>query len=102
MAQHIERQGFSISQLIAELPQYAMLKTKFTVPKEKLAPALAAIRARWPDAKTNALDGLRVDGPDWWLHVLASNTEPIVRVIAEAPTEPEAQRLCREAGELLG
>ena len=91
-----------LSQLIAELPQYAMLKTKFTVPKEKLAPALAAIRARWPDAKTNALDGLRVDGPDWWLHVRASNTEPIVRVIAEAPTEPEAQRLCREAGELLG
>ena len=91
-----------LSQLIAELPQYAMLKTKFTVPKEKLAPALAAIRAHWPDAKTNALDGLRLDGPDWWLHVRASNTEPIVRVIAEAPTEPEAQRLCREAGELLG
>ena len=91
-----------LSQLIAELPQYAMLKTKFTVPREKLAPALAAIRAHWPAAKTNTVDGLRLDGPDWWLHVRASNTEPIVRVIAEAPTEPQAERLCQEAGELLG
>jgi len=90
-----------LSQLVADLPQYSMLKTKFTVPKEKLAPALARIQANWPEAKTNSLDGLRLDGPDWWLHVRASNTEPIVRVIAEAPTEPEAQALCRAAGELL-
>jgi len=91
-----------LSQLVAEFPQYAMLKTKFTVAKEKLAPALAAIRAHWPDARTDALDGLRLDGPDWWLHVRASNTEPIVRVIAEAPTEVRAAELCREAGALLG
>ena len=90
-----------LSQLIAELPHYAMLKTKFTVPREKLAPALAAIRGHWPEATTNGLDGLRLDGPDWWLHVRASNTEPIVRVIAEAPTEAEAMRLCAQAGGLL-
>ena len=91
-----------LSQLVAELPQYAMLKTKFTVPREKLSRALAAIRDRWPDARTDTIDGLRLDGPDWWLHVRASNTEPIVRVIAEAPTESRAAELCREAGELLG
>ena len=91
-----------LSQLVAELPQYSMLKTKFTVPKVKLAPALEAIRSHWPDAKTDTVDGLRLDGPNWWLHVRASNTEPIVRVIAEAPTSARAEELCREAGELLG
>ena len=91
-----------LSLLIAELPQYAMLKTKFTVAKSQLVAALAAIQARWPEAKTNTIDGLRLDGPDWWLHVRASNTEPIVRVIAEAPTEAHANQLCHDAGELLG
>lgn len=90
-----------LSQLVAELPQYAMLKTKFTVAKADLPAALERIRNHWPQARTDSLDGLRLDGPDWWLHVRSSNTEPIVRVIAEAPTETEAARLCSEAGELL-
>ena len=91
-----------VSQLVAELPRYAMLKTKFTVPKERLPAALAAMRARWPDAAENTLDGLRLDGPDWWLHARASNTEPVVRIIAEAPTEVRAKELCEVAGKLLG
>lgn len=90
-----------VSQLVAELPQYAMLKTKFTVPKEKLQPALDAMRAKWSDATANTIDGLRLDGPDWWLHARASNTEPVVRIIAEAPSEAQAKELCAEAGELL-
>jgi phosphomannomutase len=90
-----------VSQLVAELPKYAMLKTKFTVPKEKLHPALDAMRAKWPDATANTVDGLRLDGPDWWLHARASNTEPVVRIIAEAPTEEQAGELCKLAGEML-
>jgi phosphomannomutase len=90
-----------VSHLVADLPRYAMLKTKFTVPKEKLPAALAAMRAKWPDVTENTLDGLRLDGSDWWLHARASNTEPVVRIIAEAPTEEQAKELCREAGELL-
>lgn len=91
-----------VSQLVAELPRYAMLKTKFTVPKERLQAALAAMRAQWPDAAENTLDGLRLDGPDWWLHARASNTEPVVRIIAEAPTEARAKELCEVAGKMLG
>jgi phosphomannomutase len=48
------------------------------------------------------LDGLRVDWADRWVHVRGSNTEPIVRVIAEAPTLEQAKTLCRETGALLG
>jgi phosphomannomutase len=89
------------SQLVAELPRYAMLKTKYEVPREKLPAALAALKARWPDARVNAEDGLRLDGPDWWLHVRGSNTEPVVRVIAEAPTEQRTRELCDEAGKVV-
>jgi phosphomannomutase len=93
--------GQKLSELVASLPAYAMLKTKYTVPKEKLASALTAVEKRWPDAKVNRIDGLRLDWPDRWVHVRASNTEPAVRVIAESPSEAETKRLCDEAAACL-
>ena len=53
------------------------------------------------EAKANRIDGLRLDWPDRWLHVRPSNTEPIVRVIAEAPTLAGAAGLCKEVGGML-
>jgi phosphomannomutase len=94
-------EGKPFSRLVAELPPYRMLKTKYEVPREKLAGALEAIRGRWPDARVNTDDGLRLDGADWWVHVRGSNTEPVVRVIAEAPTEDRARELCDEAGKVV-
>ena len=90
-----------LSQLVAELPRYAMLKTKVMVTPTQLLAGLGKLREHWPDAAMSTLDGLRLDGPDWWLHARASNTEPIVRVIAEAPTEQQAKELCDMAGGLL-
>jgi phosphomannomutase len=94
-----ERKPFS--QLVAELPKYAMLKTKYEVPRDKLPAALAALESRWPDARVNREDGLRLDGPDWWLHVRGSNTEPVVRVIAETPTPERTRELCDIAGAVV-
>jgi phosphomannomutase len=94
-------EGKPLSRLVAELPQYAMLKTKFAVARDRLPEVLAALQSRWPEATANPLDGLRLDGPDWWLHVRPSNTEPVVRVIAEAPTAERARQLCDEAAGLL-
>jgi phosphomannomutase len=94
-------EGKPFSQLVAELPRYAMLKTKFTVPREKLSTALESLQERWPDARVNTDDGLRLDGADWWLHVRGSNTEPVVRVIAEARTAEHAQQLCEAAGAVV-
>jgi phosphomannomutase len=94
-------EGQPLSKLVADLPQYTMLKTKFAVPRDRLAGVLAALEAKWPGAAVNRLDGLRLDGPDWWLHVRPSNTEPVVRVIAEATTAERAEQLCHEAGALV-
>jgi phosphomannomutase len=90
-----ERKPFS--QLVAELPRFAMLKTKYTVSRENLPSALDALERHWPDARVNREDGLRLDGLDWWLHVRGSNTEPVVRVIAEAPTPEQSRELCDTA-----
>ncbi|MEZ6070672.1 MAG: hypothetical protein R3C10_10465 [Pirellulales bacterium] len=48
------------------------------------------------------MDGLRLDWPGKWLLVRASNTEPIVRAIAEAPDRCEAERLCHAVEEAVG
>jgi phosphomannomutase len=93
--------GKNLSELVAGLPAYAMLKTKYTVAKDKLAGALDAIAKRWPDAKADRRDGLRLDWADRWVHVRPSNTEPVVRVIAESPTEAETKKLCDDAAACL-
>jgi phosphomannomutase len=93
--------GKTLSQLVAELPAYSIVKDKYRLDGERLPMLFAALEQRWPEAKANRLDGLRLDWPDRWVHVRPSNTEPIVRVIAEAPWAETATTLCREVGELL-
>ena len=61
---------------------------------------MEALERRFADARPDRLDGLRLDWPDRWLLVRASNTEPIVRAIAEAPTAAAAEELCAEAREV--
>jgi phosphomannomutase len=93
--------GKKLSELVAELPTYHIVKDKYTVERERLPELFAALTKRWPEAKADRTDGLRLDWSDRWLHVRPSNTEPIVRVIAEAPRAEAATELCRAAGALL-
>lgn len=93
--------GLSLSALAAELPRYEIFKTKVTIPPEKVAESLDRIDAHFNNAETSRMDGLRLDFPGKWLLVRASNTEPIVRLIAEAKTLEDAQALCDEAEQVL-
>ena len=91
-----------VSALADELPRYEIVKTKFQLAAERVPAALAALARHFADAEQGWLDGLRLDWQDKWLLVRASNTEPIVRAIAEAPTTDEAQWLCDEAAAVMG
>jgi phosphomannomutase len=93
--------GKPIGELADALPHYAMAKTKMTLSADKLPDAFAALRERFADARADLMDGLRLDLPDKWLLVRGSNTEPIVRAIAEAPTVAEAKELCDVALKVL-
>jgi phosphomannomutase len=90
-----------LSRVVASLPVYHIVKDKYTVPRERLPVVEKALLSRWPEAAANRSDGLRLDWPDRWLHVRSSNTEPIIRVIAEAPRREDAETLCREVGALI-
>ncbi len=87
--------------IVAGLPHYTIVKDKYTVARDRLPRLNTTLVERWPEATANRLDGLRLDWADRWVHVRPSNTEPIVRVIAEAPAQADAERLCREVGALL-
>src|SRR5205085_4794924 len=59
--------GKRLSELIAELPAYAIVKTKYSFERDGLPTLFAALKERWPEAKPNELDGLRLDWPDRWV-----------------------------------
>ena len=90
-----------IGRIADELPRYHIVKTKASVPREAITASLDALAAHFHTAKPDRLDGLRLDWPGRWLLVRGSNTEPIVRAVAEAETEEEAKRLCDEATAVL-
>lgn len=76
------------------LPAYTIVKDKLTCPRDRVETACAALRAAYRDAVPTDGDGLRLDWPDRWVQVRASNTEPILRIIAEAPDAAAARELC--------
>ena len=88
--------AMTAGQLADELPRYAMHKTKISLERERIGAVLDQLISRFPSATADRLDGLRLDWSDRWVLIRASNTEPIVRVIAEAPSDLEAQALCAE------
>jgi phosphomannomutase len=84
-----------VSALVAAAPRYVIVKAK--VPRgAALERAYDALRRRFSDAQVDTQDGLRLAWSDRWLHVRPSNTEPIIRLIAEAPTGAAAQELVAE------
>lgn len=83
------------------LPFYTIVKDRLTCPPETVTAACAALRETFTDAEAQEGDGLRLDWEDRWVQIRASNTEPILRVIAEAPETEDAKALCRQAMEIV-
>jgi phosphomannomutase len=82
-----------LSAILARYPAYRIVKDKLDRPNAPLDTVYASLRAGFSDAVVDMQDGLRLSWSDRWVHVRPSGTEPIVRVIAEAPTDEEAREL---------
>jgi phosphomannomutase len=95
--QHLAERRTSLSALAAELPSYHIEKRKFDLDGRNVAEAYARLERAFPGAAVDRRDGLRFAWDRSWVHARPSNTEPVVRVIAEAPAREEAERLCRMA-----
>lgn len=90
----------TLADWVDSLPRYTIIKDKISCPAERVGAACAALQTAFPDANATAGDGLRLDWDDRWVQVRASNTEPIIRVIAEAPAAADARTLCGNAVEV--
>jgi len=95
----LARERAAVSALVARAPRYTIVKAKVSR-GPRLEPVYEGLRRRFPDAAVDTQDGLRLSWPDRWLHVRPSGTEPIVRLIAEAPSSADAERLIEEGRRL--
>jgi phosphomannomutase len=75
------------------MPTYDIVKDKLPLPDISVADLLAEVAKQYEGEEMSDVDGLKISFADRWVHMRPSNTEPILRVYAEAPTEAEAQEL---------
>ncbi|MBA2705221.1 MAG: phosphoglucosamine mutase [Blastocatellia bacterium] len=88
--------GRSVSEILRELPRLYMIKEKLPCPSHKIGEVLKMVRQVYADSPVDLTDGVKVILPHGWLHVRGSNTEPIIRLSAEADT-PEQVRLISDS-----
>lgn len=97
----LANRGGTLAEWADSLPKYEIVKDKVECPADVVAPACDRLRTAYADATATEGDGLRLDWPDRWVQVRASNTEPIVRVIAEAPDAADSRKLCADAMQIV-
>ncbi len=94
-------QGKSLSQLVQAIPATTMIKSKMELSGEKLAASVEKLQSGMKAESISTLDGVRLAWSDRWILLRGSNTEPIVRLIAEAPTKSAAEELIRSAQSII-
>lgn len=93
--------GESTSRLRAHIPTYAIVKEKINCPMREVAPALRALQEQYAGRELDLIDGVKIIWPDRWAQARGSNTEPIIRITAEAPSDDDARMLAREVTDRL-
>jgi phosphomannomutase len=83
----------SLSAIYHTLPQYKIVKDKISIKGLDKELLLSKVNDLFPEAEKNTSDGLKFIWEGKWIHLRSSNTEPIMRIYAEASSEQEAQEL---------
>lgn len=98
--------GRPVSALVEALPRYHIVKDKVPCPRRMAHTLMQEIRQEAGSSRVDDRDGLRIDFDRSWVHLRPSNTEPVVRVIAEAPEKKDAEKLVadmrRRAESIIG
>jgi phosphomannomutase len=85
--------GKSVSELASGLPRFFRKSGKMDFEHGRLGLMMQAVEEAFPDARLDRSDGLKLMWPDSWIHLRASNTEPLVRLSVEAKTREQAEQL---------
>jgi phosphomannomutase len=84
----------SLSELVNTMPRYHIVKRKYEPTGVESAAVMDMLADFYANRSPDVSDGVKMNWSDRWVHVRSSNTEPVLRVIAEAPTQQEADELC--------
>ncbi len=85
--------GKTVSQLLDQFPRYTVVKDKMVCPSEKIPAVLRMLRQEYGEYPLDTRDGVKVTLPEGWFLVRGSNTEPIIRVVAESRSESHAREI---------
>jgi len=92
-----------LSALVDEMPRYEMIKDKLDLPEGyDAADGAERVARHFSGENISTTDGIRVDLEDGWVHLRPSNTEPIIRVIAESPTRSRTRELINQTAQAAG
>ncbi len=98
----LAKSGKKVSELKKEYPQYAIAKNKIQLtPDIDVDAILAAMKEKYSSEKITDIDGVKIDFKDSWVHLRKSNTEPIIRIYAEAHTMEEAEALADNVKQVM-
>jgi phosphomannomutase len=91
---YLANQELTVAQLRASYPQYYMSKNKIELtPTLDVDAILEAMTQKYQHEDISTIDGVKIDFPTEWVHLRKSNTEPIIRIYTEAPTQEAADAL---------
>jgi phosphomannomutase len=94
---YLAQKGIRTSELRASFPSYVISKNKIELSANlNVDLILSTVAEKFKDQHVNTIDGVKIDFPDRWIHLRKSNTEPIIRIYAEAPNEEEANTLAQQ------
>jgi phosphomannomutase len=83
----------TIAEIKNTLPHYSICKRKKEISDINPDEIIELLMSKYEKGRIDTQDGLRIDFEDHWVHLRKSNTEPIIRIITEAKTDEEADRL---------
>lgn len=96
---HLAKKQCKVSELRATYPNYFASKNKIELtPDIDVDAVLAAMKEKYSNEKVTDIDGVKIDFPEKWVHLRKSNTEPIIRIYAEAKSQDAADEL---AGKII-
>jgi len=94
---HLAKSKKSISRLRADYPNYFMSKNKIELsPEINMDAVLEKMREKYNQQPHTTIDGLKIDFDNNWVHLRKSNTEPIIRIYAESPSESTAESIAKK------
>lgn len=98
----LAEKGEKVSELKKEYPQYCIAKNKIQLtPDINVDAILKAIKEKYANEKVTTIDGVKIDFPEYWVHLRKSNTEPIIRIYSEAKTMDQANAIAQEIKDVV-